>query len=128
FTCENKVIVSSSFTGKNSDVQVGTLACSNIIAKRNQLSHARQISALVPVRCVQCSCLPDLSKLFHRIQSATNCFIPFRGGPNLYDRQVISGALLYDRAFFNIAIGFTIYMQYSTCQTFFVNRASYNET
>lgn len=111
FTCKNKAVISSSFIGQNSDVQVDTVTCSNVVSKRDL--EARQTN----VCAATCT---------------TNCFTPSGGGPNPNDCQVISDALLYDSqnigALFNIASGTTIYMQYSTCQTFFVNQASYNET
>lgn len=111
FTCENKAMMSTSFIGQNSDVRVDTLACSNIFKKRDL--GARQTNVCADT-------------------CTTNCFAPSGGGPNPYDCQVISDAILYDSqnvgALFNIASGSTIYMQYSTCETFFVNQASYNET
>ncbi|KAG0700052.1 hypothetical protein DFH29DRAFT_649884 [Suillus ampliporus] len=111
FTCENKAVISSSFIGQNSDVRVDTLACSNTIQKRDL--EARQTNVCADT-------------------CTTNCFTPSGGGPNPNDCQVISDALSYDSqntgALFNISSGSTIYMQYSTCETFFVNQASYAET
>ncbi|KAG1753213.1 hypothetical protein EDB19DRAFT_1902864 [Suillus lakei] len=111
FACENKAIISTSFIGENSDVQVDTVACSNTIEKRDLSTRQTNVCADT---------------------CTTNCFTPSGGGPNPYDCQVISDALLYNsqnnEALFNITSGTAIYMQYSTCQTFFVNQASYSET
>ncbi|OJA17939.1 hypothetical protein AZE42_03472 [Rhizopogon vesiculosus] len=111
FTCEDKTIISSYFTGENLDVKVDTLACSNTIQKR---SVERRQTNVCADTCT------------------TNCFTPSGGGPNPYDCQVIQDALLYDSQnvgpLFDIGSGTTIYMQYSTCETFFVNQAGFNET
>ncbi|KAG1739881.1 uncharacterized protein EDB91DRAFT_1248642 [Suillus paluster] len=111
FTCENKAVISSSFIGENSDVKVETLGCSNTIQKRGL--EARQTNVCADT-------------------CTTNCFTPSGGGPDPYDCQVISDALLYDSqnigALFNITTATTLYMQYATCETFFVNQASYTET
>ncbi|KAG0700056.1 hypothetical protein DFH29DRAFT_650162 [Suillus ampliporus] len=111
FTCENKAIVSSSFIGKNSDVKVDSLVCLNTIQKRDLKAPRTNV-------CGD-SC-------------TTNCFTPSGGGPDPNDYQVIADALLYASqdtgAYVNISSGTVISMQYSTCETFFVNQATSNET
>ncbi|EGO19772.1 hypothetical protein SERLADRAFT_400865 [Serpula lacrymans var. lacrymans S7.9] len=63
----------------------------------------------------------------------TNCFTPSGGGPDPNDCQVISNALLYETnnsvPTFNATLNTTgVYMQYQTCETFFLNQATTNLT
>lgn len=87
FTCEDEIVMSSYFIGENSDVKVDTLSCSNVIQKRDV--ERRQTNVCADT-------------------CTTNCFAPSGGGPNPYDCQVISDAILYDSqnvgALFNIAV------------------------
>jgi hypothetical protein len=88
--------MSTSFIGQNSDVRVDTLACSNIFKKRDL--GARQTNVCADT-CALCSMLLSSGLFqadFTTTQGTTNCFAPSGGGPNPYDCQVISDAILYD--------------------------------
>lgn len=114
FVCENEKVLSTYTIGKNNEVEAQVVSCSNLpgLASRS-VAQKRQTNVCGNT----CN---------------TNCFTPSGGGPNPYDCQVISDALLYDNqnigTLFNITVGTPIYMQYASCETFFVNQATYNET
>ncbi|KAI6113923.1 hypothetical protein EDD16DRAFT_1521098 [Pisolithus croceorrhizus] len=123
FVCQNEKVLSTYTIGKNNEVEAQVVSCSNLpgIASRS-VAQKRQTDV-----CGN-TC-------------TTNCFTPSGGGPNPNDCQVIADALLYDNQ--NIGTwtfrripsladtfgkGTPIFMQYASCETFFVNQATYNET
>ncbi|KAF9239467.1 hypothetical protein BU15DRAFT_46676 [Melanogaster broomeanus] len=103
FTCTDKQVLSSTYIGANKDVKLEVLSCANALHEsRSAVQRGR----------------PTCAELHVSTTRATNCFAPAGGGPNPYDCQVIADA----------AVGQTIFMQYATCETFFVDQASYNLT
>lgn len=114
FVCRNEEILAMYPIGKNEEVQAQVLSCSDLPNVMDRSAGQRRQTNVCGNACT------------------TNCFSPAGGGPNPNDCQVIANALLYDSqnigALFNIAVGSPIYMQYASCETFFVNQASYNET
>ncbi|KAG6331665.1 hypothetical protein ID866_7426, partial [Astraeus odoratus] len=114
FVCKDEKVLSTYIAGKDKRVKVQALSCSNAAELVSRSITEKRQTNVCGNTC------------------NTNCFSPAGGGPNPYDCQVIADALLYDSqnvgALFNIAVGTPIFMQYASCETFFVNQASYNET
>ncbi|KAI6041826.1 hypothetical protein EDC04DRAFT_2892726 [Pisolithus marmoratus] len=114
FLCENAEVLTTHSIGRNEEVQAQVLSCSN---RPSPTVDSVALAALTNVCGHTCN---------------TNCFTPAGGGPDPNDCQVIANALLYANqntgTNFNITVGSPIYMQYASCETFFVNQASYNET
>ncbi|KAI6046637.1 hypothetical protein EDC04DRAFT_1486148 [Pisolithus marmoratus] len=114
FHCENEKVLSTYFIGENQEVEAQVLSCSNLPNLTTRSVAQKRQTNVCGNTC------------------NTNCFTPAGGGPNPYDCQVIADALFYDNqnigTLFNITVGNPIFMQYATCETFFVNQASYNET
>ncbi|KAH7882076.1 hypothetical protein F5I97DRAFT_1939555 [Phlebopus sp. FC_14] len=112
FICEGRQVVSTTYIGANKDVKTEVLSCANSLTSRDVVGK-RQTDV-----CGQ--------------NCTTNCFTPSGGGPNPYDCQVIADALLYDSQnvgpLFNVTVGTPIFMQYASCESFFVNQVSYNLT
>ncbi|EIW76546.1 hypothetical protein CONPUDRAFT_76192 [Coniophora puteana RWD-64-598 SS2] len=115
FVCEDLQVLSTSYIGDASQVKAQTVHCANLERRSNLVKSKRA----APTNVCGAAC-------------TTNCFTPSGGGPNPNDCQVIADALLYDSQntgnLFNITIGTPVYMQYATCETFFVNQASVNQT
>lgn len=114
FVCQNEKVLATHFIGKNNEVEAQVLSCSNLPSLT-----ARSVAQKRQTNVCGNTC-------------NTNCFTPAGGGPDPNDCQVIADALLYDNQnigqLFNITVGNPIFMQYASCETFFVNQASYNET
>ncbi|KIJ61680.1 hypothetical protein HYDPIDRAFT_115462 [Hydnomerulius pinastri MD-312] len=112
FTCVDKEVLSTTYVGLNKDVKAEVLSCANTLATRDLVTKRQ-----TDVCGATCN---------------TNCFTPSGGGPNPNDCQVIADALLYDGEnvgpLFNITVGTPIYMQYASCESFFVNQVNYNLT
>ncbi|KAF8884148.1 hypothetical protein BD779DRAFT_1674230 [Infundibulicybe gibba] len=110
-TCEGSVVTSETFIGKDKNVKMETFSCSGTNKRSVNVNlDARQTT---PTNVCEISC-------------ATNCFLPAGGGPNPFDCQVITDALLFDSenvgAIFTIALGNTVALTYNSCETFFVNQ------
>ncbi|EGN94730.1 hypothetical protein SERLA73DRAFT_143588 [Serpula lacrymans var. lacrymans S7.3] len=115
FTCEDQQVVSTSYIGEAQNVKSEIVTCSNTPKAPTSL-----VSQAVPVNVCGATC-------------TTNCFTPSGGGPDPNDCQVIADALLYDSqnvgALFNITAATSgVVMQYQSCETFFIDQASYNLT
>jgi len=114
FVCKDEKVLSSYFAGKDNQVEAQVLSCSNTAELVSRGITQKRQTNVCGNTCT------------------TNCFYPAGGGPNPNDCQMIANALLYDSqnigALFNITVGTPIFMQYSSCETFFVNQATYNET
>ncbi|KAH7924205.1 hypothetical protein BV22DRAFT_1196128 [Leucogyrophana mollusca] len=113
FTCENKEVFSTSYIGQYKNVKAEVVSCSNHLQRRSEF-----VKRQTDVCGGACT---------------TNCFAPAGNGPDPNDCQVIADALLYasqnGEPLFDIDAGTSgIYMQYQTCQSYFLNQASYNET
>ncbi|KAF9228159.1 hypothetical protein BS17DRAFT_773168 [Gyrodon lividus] len=112
FTCADKQVLSTIYLGANKDVKAEVLSCTSTLAGRDLIS--KRQTDICGAACT------------------TNCFYPAGGGPDPNDCQVIADALLYDSEnvgpLFNITTGNSIFMQYASCESFFVNQVSYNLT
>ncbi|KAI6046639.1 hypothetical protein EDC04DRAFT_2887901 [Pisolithus marmoratus] len=130
FLCEDAEVLTTHSIGRNEEVQAQVLSCSN-----RPSPTVDSVALAAPTNVCGHTC-------------NTNCFTPAGGGPDPNDCQVIAHALLYANqntgachsiydetklhlhqgTNFNITVGSPIFMQYASCETFFVNQASYNET
>jgi len=115
--CQTPVSVYENFIGGDHNVKVEAYKCANDLTYREESLEKRQSS---PVNVCGANC-------------ATNCFVPSGGGPDPNDCHVITDALLYDSqnvgALFNITTDAAVVtMQYSSCESFFVNQAGVNLT
>jgi len=117
FTCEDQQVISTSYVGQAQNVKSQVVSCSNSLNTQTGLVSEADSD---PSDVCGATC-------------TTNCFNPAGGGPDPNDCQVIADALLYDSQ--NVGALFTIpantsgiVMQYQSCETFFIDQASYNLT
>ncbi|KDR73229.1 hypothetical protein GALMADRAFT_725422 [Galerina marginata CBS 339.88] len=113
-------IISETYIGKDHNVKMTTLSCSEKIQPRILGTLVGRQGTTPPP--------PPLNVCGAKCN--TNCFLPAGGGPDPNDCHVIADALRYDSqnvgAIFAIPNGNSttnpVVMQFSSCKTFFVNQ------